>query len=133
MGTKVQVCAEHVSLIEIAIPKRRLAPIVIANLFPNLPRLATKGEVPVLGVFPQRNIFDRVPDVRNAGRLGPDQICSSAETPKTGTSPLVARRGEIWEQIGNDNWGQSPFWNGYLNERYMLTQTCTLVLMSAVP
>lgn len=26
---------------------------------------------------------------------------------------------ETWEQIGNDNWGQSPFWNGYLNERYM--------------
>src|SRR5271156_2122483 len=26
---------------------------------------------------------------------------------------------EGWEQIGNDNWGQSPFWNGYLNERYM--------------
>jgi hypothetical protein len=27
---------------------------------------------------------------------------------------------EVWEQIGNDNWGQAPFWNGYLNERYML-------------
>ena len=27
---------------------------------------------------------------------------------------------EIWEQIGNDNWGQKPFMNGYLNERYML-------------
>jgi hypothetical protein len=27
---------------------------------------------------------------------------------------------EVWEQIGNDNWGQSPFWNGYLNERFML-------------
>jgi hypothetical protein len=27
---------------------------------------------------------------------------------------------EVWEQIGNDNWGESPFWNGYLNERYML-------------
>lgn len=26
---------------------------------------------------------------------------------------------EVWEQIGNDNWGASPFWNGYLNERYM--------------
>jgi hypothetical protein len=26
---------------------------------------------------------------------------------------------EVWEQIGNDNWGQSPFWNGYLNQRYM--------------
>src|ERR1700761_763136 len=28
---------------------------------------------------------------------------------------------EVWEQIGNDNWGQSPFWNGYLNERYMFS------------
>jgi hypothetical protein len=27
---------------------------------------------------------------------------------------------ETWEQIGNDNWGQSPIMNGYLNERYML-------------
>src|SRR5215469_11729437 len=27
---------------------------------------------------------------------------------------------EVWEQIGNDNWGQSPYWNAYLNERYML-------------
>src|ERR1700685_392358 len=27
---------------------------------------------------------------------------------------------EVWEQIGNDNWGQSPYWNGFLNERYML-------------
>ncbi|MBV8052266.1 MAG: alginate export family protein [Acidobacteriaceae bacterium] len=27
---------------------------------------------------------------------------------------------EIWEQIGNDNWGQAPYWNAYLNERYML-------------
>jgi len=24
---------------------------------------------------------------------------------------------EVWEQIGNDNWGQQPFWNAYLNER----------------
>ena len=27
---------------------------------------------------------------------------------------------EVWEQIGNDNWGQAPYMNGYLNERYML-------------
>jgi len=26
----------------------------------------------------------------------------------------------IWEQIGNDNWGQAPFMNGYFNQRYML-------------
>ena len=29
---------------------------------------------------------------------------------------------EVWEQIGNDNWGQSPYWNGYLNERYMRSE-----------
>src|SRR5215467_6632941 len=26
---------------------------------------------------------------------------------------------EVWEQIGNDNWGQQPFMNGYFNKRYM--------------
>jgi Alginate export len=28
---------------------------------------------------------------------------------------------EVWEQIGNDNWGQQPYMNGYLNERYILS------------
>jgi len=28
---------------------------------------------------------------------------------------------EVWEQIGNENWGQQPYMNGYLNERYMLS------------
>ena len=28
---------------------------------------------------------------------------------------------EVWEQIGNENWGQQPYVNGYLNERYMLS------------
>jgi hypothetical protein len=26
---------------------------------------------------------------------------------------------EVWEQIGNDNWGRQPFTNGYFNQRYM--------------
>jgi hypothetical protein len=26
---------------------------------------------------------------------------------------------EVWEQIGNDNWGQQPLMNGYFNQRYM--------------
>src|SRR5262249_39560836 len=26
----------------------------------------------------------------------------------------------IWEQIGNDNWGQQPFMNAYFNQRYMV-------------
>ena len=33
---------------------------------------------------------------------------------------ISAEAREVWEQIGNDYWGQAPFWNGYLNERYML-------------
>src|SRR5258707_15041314 len=28
---------------------------------------------------------------------------------------------EVWEQIGNDNWGQQPCMNGYLNKRYILS------------
>src|ERR1700693_4334621 len=28
---------------------------------------------------------------------------------------------EVWEQIGNDNWGKQPYMNAYLNERYMLS------------
>ncbi len=28
---------------------------------------------------------------------------------------------EVWEQIGNDDWGQYPYMNGYLLERYMLS------------
>jgi hypothetical protein len=27
---------------------------------------------------------------------------------------------EVWEQIGNDNWGRQPYMNGYFNERYMI-------------
>src|SRR5215471_1418975 len=26
---------------------------------------------------------------------------------------------EIWEQIGNENWGTTAFMNGYFNQRYM--------------
>jgi hypothetical protein len=34
---------------------------------------------------------------------------------------LIGEAREIWEQIGNDYWGQAPYWNGYFNERYMLS------------
>jgi hypothetical protein len=27
----------------------------------------------------------------------------------------------VWEQIGSDNWGEQPYMNGYLNQRYMLS------------
>jgi hypothetical protein len=27
----------------------------------------------------------------------------------------------VWEQIGNDDWGQFPYMNGYLLERYVLS------------
>src|SRR6266849_4091190 len=25
---------------------------------------------------------------------------------------------EVWEQTGNNNWGQQPYWNGFFLERY---------------
>jgi hypothetical protein len=27
---------------------------------------------------------------------------------------------EVWQQIGNDNWGPDPYWNAYFDERYVL-------------
>jgi hypothetical protein len=27
---------------------------------------------------------------------------------------------EVWEQTGNNNWGQQPYWNSFFLERYML-------------
>jgi len=38
---------------------------------------------------------------------------------------------EVWEQIGNDNWGQQPYMNGYLNERYMLSSANTYARSSS--
>jgi hypothetical protein len=41
------------------------------------------------------------------------------KTDKTWFAAFGGEARETWEQIGNDNWGQSPIMNGYLNERYM--------------
>ena len=39
---------------------------------------------------------------------------------------------QVWEQIGNDNWGQQPYMNEYLNERYTCFRlTLTMEIMSA--
>src|SRR5271155_385388 len=27
---------------------------------------------------------------------------------------------EVWEQTGNNNWGQQPYWNSFFLQRYML-------------
>ena len=32
---------------------------------------------------------------------------------------------EVWEQIGNDNWGQQPFMNAYFNKRMPCQQMLT--------
>lgn len=40
------------------------------------------------------------------------------KTDKTWFVTFGGEARETWEQIGNDNWGQSPIMNGYLNERY---------------
>ena len=63
------------------------------------------------GVFLPIRLSDRI-----FGILSNSSLCDRSER-------LVLSMGgearEMWEQIGNDNWGQQPFMNGYFNERYM--------------
>src|SRR6201989_2959337 len=37
---------------------------------------------------------------------------------------------EVWEQIGNDNWGQSPYWNGTSMKGTCPISTCIMAGMS---
>src|SRR5580704_5263631 len=52
---------KHVPLFEISAHERLLTPVVVSDLFPNLARLATDGQEPVITAWPQTNIFERVP------------------------------------------------------------------------
>src|SRR5580692_1882424 len=59
----VQVEIGHVPFIEVPIPMRRLAPVVVSDLLPDLAGFAAHGHVPVIGVLAERDIFDGVPEV----------------------------------------------------------------------
>jgi hypothetical protein len=50
---------------------------------------------------------------------GPIKCIPLRKTDKKWFMTFGGEARETWEQIGNDNWGQSPIMNGYLNERYM--------------
>src|ERR1700733_9627679 len=59
----VQVEIGHVPFIEVPIPMRRLAPVVVSDLLPDLAGFAAHSHVPVIGVLAERDIFDGVPEV----------------------------------------------------------------------
>src|ERR1700761_453365 len=59
----VQVEVGHVPFIEVPVPIRRLAPVVVSDLLPDLAGFAAHGHVPVIGALTERDIFDRVPEV----------------------------------------------------------------------
>src|ERR1700742_1723297 len=59
----MQVEIGHVPFIEVPVPIRRLAPVVVSDLFPDLAGFAAHGHVPVIGALAERDVFDRVPEV----------------------------------------------------------------------
>jgi len=40
-----------------------LTPVIVSDLFPDLSRLSSNREVPIVRAVSQRNVFDRVPEV----------------------------------------------------------------------
>src|SRR5262249_28188419 len=66
----VNVKIKHVSLVEIAVHERLLAPVVVSDLFPYVAGFAAHGQEPVMTLLPQRNEFDGVPRILPLGRIG---------------------------------------------------------------
>src|ERR1700743_1251391 len=63
MPAIMQIEIGHVSLVEVPIPIRRLAPVVVSDLLPDFAGFAAHGHVPVIGALAQRDVLDRVPEV----------------------------------------------------------------------
>src|SRR5258708_13551469 len=63
MPAIMQVEIGHVPFIEVPVPKRRLAPVVVSDLLPDLAGFAAHGHVPVIGALAERDVFDGVPEV----------------------------------------------------------------------
>src|ERR1700678_494518 len=59
----VQVEIGHVPFIEIPIKIRRLAPVVVSDLLPDLAGFAAHGHVPVIGALAERDVFYGVPEI----------------------------------------------------------------------
>src|SRR5882757_8148245 len=59
----VQVEIGHVPFIEIPVPIRRLAPIVVSDLLPDLADFTADGHVRIIDALAERDVFDRVPEV----------------------------------------------------------------------
>src|SRR5580658_8193514 len=60
---------QHVSLVEIAVPVRRLSPVVIPNLLPYFSGLSADRHEPVVTPLSKPDIFERVPEILTIGSI----------------------------------------------------------------
>src|SRR5580658_3659054 len=60
---------QHVSLVEIAVPVRRLSPVVVPNLLPYFSGLSADRHEPVVTPLPKPDIFERVPEILTVGLI----------------------------------------------------------------
>src|SRR5277367_5681178 len=54
---------QHVSLVEIAVPERRLSPVVVPNLLPYFSGLSADRHEPVIAAGSKPDVFERVPEI----------------------------------------------------------------------
>src|ERR1700756_1613920 len=70
MTAVVNVKVKHVTFVEVAVHERLLAPVVVANLFPNFASFAAHGEEPDIPSGAQRNVFDGIPKLLSFRVIG---------------------------------------------------------------
>ena len=89
MPAIMQVKIGHIPFIEVAVPIRRLAPIVVPDLLPNLARLPANGEEPLFVVAPERDELDGIPEILPkcpVAQKAPVFVCSQDFVAAVGSS-----------------------------------------------
>src|SRR5262245_41893866 len=59
----------HISLEKESVLERVLAPVIIPDPLPVLPRLTSNAQVPVIAFVPEPYVLDRIPEVFPKGRV----------------------------------------------------------------
>src|ERR1700756_1253031 len=98
MTAVVNVKVKHVTFVEVAVHERLLAPVVVANLFPNFASFAAHGEEPDIPSGAQRNVFDGIPKILSFRVIG-------KETPVVVFAKQVIGWCRWWRFIGRSRLG----------------------------
>jgi hypothetical protein len=69
MLSVVNIEAQHVSFVEVAIPVRSLSPIIVADLLPHFSGFSTDRDEPIISTTSNADIFDWVPEILAVGRI----------------------------------------------------------------